>query len=305
VNQAQENEITTRIEDLKRRRNAIILAHNYQPPEIQEIADFTGDSLELSREAAKTNASVIVFCGVSFMAETAAVLNPDKIVILPRKDAGCPMADMITPDDMEKIRTEYPGVPIVTYVNTTAAVKAKSTICCTSANAIKIVSSLDTDTVYMAPDRNLALYTARHVKQKVLFWHGYCPIHHSLTAEDVMKARAEHPGALFIAHPECRPEVIDLADGVFSTSGMLKFVSESPSEEFIIGTEMGIIYSMKKRNPSKRFYPASPKLLCPDMKKISLEDVVKSLETLEPRTVIPEEIRVDALRAIERMLNVY
>lgn len=302
MNQTQKIEITARIEELKRSRNAIILAHNYQPPEIQDIADFTGDSLELSREAAKTGATVIVFCGVAFMAETAAVLNPDKIVLLPRKDAGCPMADMITPEDMDRIRRENPGVPIVTYVNTTAAVKAKSTICCTSANAVKVVSSLDTDTVYMAPDKNLALYTARHVQQKVLFWHGYCPIHQSLTVEDVMKARAEHPKALFIAHPECPPDVIDLADGVFSTSGMLKFVSESPSEEFIVGTEMGLIYSMKKRNPLKHFYPASPKLLCPDMKKISLENVIESLETLEPRTVVPDEIRIDALRAIERML---
>jgi quinolinate synthase len=304
MSQLSKNDLVRKIDELRKQRNAVILAHNYQPPEIQDIADFTGDSLELSRQAANTKASVIVFCGVAFMAETAAVLNPDKIVILPRQDAGCPMADMITPEDMEKIRSEHPGVPIVTYVNTTAAVKAKSTICCTSANAIKIVSSLDAETVYMAPDRNLALYTARHVKKRILFWNGHCPIHHNLSAEDVIKAKEAHPKALFIAHPECPPEVIDLANGVFSTSGMLRFVSESPSDEFIIGTEMGIIYTMKKRNPSKQFYPASPKLLCPDMKKISLEDVLRSLETLEPRTVVPEDVRVDALKAIERMLAI-
>jgi len=304
MSQLSKNELVRKIDELRKQRNAVILAHNYQPPEIQDIADFTGDSLELSRQAANTKASVIVFCGVAFMAETAAVLNPDKIVILPRQDAGCPMADMITPEDMEKIRSEHPGVPIVTYVNTTAAVKAKSTICCTSANAIKIVSSLDADTVYMAPDKNLALYTARYVKKRILFWNGYCPIHHNLSAEDVIKAKEAHPKALFIAHPECPPEVIDLADGVFSTSGMLRFVSESPAEEFIIGTEMGIIYTMKKQNPAKQFYPASSKLLCPDMKKISLEDVLKSLETLEPRTIVPEDVRVDALKAIEKMLAI-
>ncbi|MEJ5300224.1 MAG: quinolinate synthase NadA [Thermodesulforhabdaceae bacterium] len=304
MNQLSKSDVVQKIEKLRKDRNAVILAHNYQPPEIQDIADFTGDSLELSRKAAETKASVIVFCGVAFMAETAAVLNPDKIVILPRQDAGCPMADMITPKDMEEIQREHPGVPIVTYVNTTAAVKAKSTICCTSANAIKVVTSLDSDTVYMAPDKNLALYTARHVKKRILFWNGYCPIHHNLSAEDVMKAKEEHPKALFIAHPECPPDVIDLADGVFSTSGMLRFVAESPSNEFIIGTEMGILYTMQKQNPSKRFYPASSKLLCPDMKKISLEDVLVSLETLEPRTVVPENVRIDALKAIEKMLAI-
>ncbi|MCX7822361.1 MAG: quinolinate synthase NadA [Syntrophobacterales bacterium] len=299
------NEVFQKIEELKRTRKAIILAHNYQPPEIQDIADFTGDSLELSRRAAETDASVIVFCGVAFMAETAAVLNPEKIVILPKPEAGCPMADMITPEDMERIATEYPGVPIVTYVNTTAAVKAKSTICCTSANAMKIVSSLDSERVYMAPDKNLALYTARYVNKEVLFWNGYCPIHHSLTAEDVLKAKSEHPKALFIAHPECNPEVLDMADGIFSTSGMLRFVSESPEEEFIIGTEVGILYPMKKMNPSKKFYSASPKkLFCPDMKKIALYDVIRALETLEPRTVVSEEIRVGALKAIKKMLAI-
>lgn len=300
----EKSEIVREIESLRKSRRAVILAHNYQPPEIQDIADFTGDSLELSRKAAETDASVIIFCGVAFMAETAAVLNPGKIVILPRSDAGCPMADMITPADVEEIEKEYPGIPIVTYVNTTAVVKARSTICCTSANAVKIVSSLDSDKVYMVPDRNLALYTARYVRKRVFFWNGYCPIHHSLTVEDVLETRNKHPRALFIAHPECNPEVLDIADGVFSTSGMLRFVSESSSKEFIVGTEMGILYSMKKRNPSKEFYLASPKLLCPDMKKISLEDVLNALETLEPRTVVPEEIRVYALRAIERMLAI-
>lgn len=301
----EKNKIFREIEELKRIRKAIILAHNYQPPEIQDVADFTGDSLELSRKAANTDASVIVFCGVAFMAETAAVLNPDKIVILPRPDAGCPMADMVTPKDIEEIKAKYSEIPIVAYVNTTAAVKAKSTICCTSANSVKIVSSLNSEHVYMVPDKNLALYTARHVNKRISFWNGYCPIHHSLTVNDVLQAKSEYPRALFIAHPECNPEVLDLADGVFSTSGMLRFVKESTAEEFIIGTEMGILYSMKKQNPSKKFYPASSKLLCPDMKKISLEDILISLKTLEPRTIVPEEIRTGALKAIERMLAIF
>lgn len=290
---------------LKQQKNAVILAHNYQPPAIQDIADMTGDSLELSRKAASTTADVIVFCGVAFMAETAAILNPGKTVLLPRLDAGCPMADMITPEDVRAVRAQHPGIPIVTYVNSTAAVKAESTVCCTSANSIHVVESFtEHDAVYMAPDQNLAKYTARHTRKKVYHWNGYCPIHHNLTVEAVQKKKQEHPDALFLAHPECPPEILELADMVQSTSGMLRFVAESPHEAFIIGTEEGILHPMRKKNPEKRFYPVSDTMVCPDMKKTSLEDIFRALETLQPRVSVPEEIRLRALDAVERMLNI-
>lgn len=294
------------IQELKQAKKAIILAHNYQPPPIQDVADLTGDSLELSRRAASTDAEVIVFCGVGFMAETAAILNPGKIVLLPNPKAGCPMADMITAEDLLGVRKKYPGVPVITYVNSTAAVKAESTVCCTSANCIKVADSFkDTDTLYMAPDQNLAMYTARHTGKTIHYWHGHCPIHNKLSVEQVRKSKAEHPEAVFIAHPECRPEVLELADLVQSTSGMLRFVQESSEESFIIGTETGILYPMQKLAPEKRLYPASKTMVCPDMKKTSLEDVLRSLETLTPRITVPEDIRLRALEAVERMLAVH
>lgn len=294
-----------RIVELKAERQAIILAHNYQPPAIQDIADMTGDSLELSHRASSTTAEVIVFCGVAFMAETAAILNPGKIVLLPRPDAGCPMADMISAEDVRGIRAQHPDVPIVTYVNSTAAVKAESTICCTSANSIQIVESFrEAHTVYMAPDQNLAKYTARHTRKDILYWYGYCPFHHTITVEDVERSRAEHPKALFLAHPECPPEVLDLADVIQSTSGMLRFVHQSHHRSFIIGTETGILYPMRQKNPGKEFYPVSELMVCPNMKKTTLEDVCRSLELLEPRISVPEEIRVRALGAVESMLSI-
>jgi quinolinate synthase len=298
-------EMLQQITELKGRRRAIILAHNYQPPEIQDIADLTGDSLELSRKAAQTDASVIVFCGVAFMAETAAILNPDKTVLLPRPEAGCPMADMITREDMKRIRAEHPGVPIVTYVNSTAAVKAESDACCTSANSIRVVDSFeDAHTIYMAPDQNLAQYTAARSSKRIIHWHGYCPFHHALLPQEVLLRKEEHPGALFLAHPECRPDVLALADEVMSTSGMLRFVKESSCDRFIIGTEVGILHPMRKASSGKEFYPASEKMLCPHMKKISLDDVLQSLETLQPRVSVPEDIRIRALKAVERMLGI-
>jgi quinolinate synthase len=298
-------DLQRQIQNLKQARRALLLAHNYQPPEIQDIADLTGDSLELSRQAVATDAEIIVFCGVHFMAETAAILNPNRTVVLPRADAGCPMADMITPQDLTKVRIRYPGVPIVTYVNSSAAVKAESTICCTSANAVKVVESLgQADTVYMVPDQNLAKYTARHTQKRVHYWKGYCPIHHQLQPEDIQGAKEKHPDAMFIAHPECRPEVLELADLVTSTSGMLRYVKASSHREFIIGTEIGILYPMRKENPDKQFYPASDKMLCTNMKKISLEDVYRSLETLTPRITVPEPVRLRALNAVNRMLAI-
>ncbi len=297
--------ITQRISELKKDRNAIILAHNYQPPAIQDLADMTGDSLELSRQAAETRAEVIVFCGVEFMAETAAILNPDKTVLLPRLDAGCPMADMITAKDILAVRAQHPGVPVVTYVNSTATVKAESTVCCTSANSIQVVESFkDADTIYMAPDQNLAKYTAKHTRKKILHWDGYCPIHHKLTVDEIKAQKAAHPEALFLAHPECPPEILEEADVVTSTSGMLRFVHESPHKSFIVGTEKGILYPMRKMNPEKEFYAASPKMVCADMKRTSPADVLHALETLEPRIQVPEEVRIRALKAVELMLRI-
>ncbi len=286
------------------KREAILLAHNYQPGEIQDIADFTGDSLGLSQAAAKTSAKVIVFCGVHFMAETAAILCPDKLVLLPRLDAGCFMADTITPDSLRAKKAELPGVPVVTYVNSSAAVKAESDICCTSANAVRVVNSLPQDQVLMVPDRNLALYTQRHTTKKVHFWAGCCNIHDALTLAEVQACRAAHPQALFLAHPECRPEVLEVADVIRSTAGMLSFVRQAREEEFIIGTEKGIIHTLAKENPHKRFYSPSDRLLCPDMKKISLEDVLRALQNLAPVVTVPEDIRVKALAAVDRMLAV-
>lgn len=297
-------EIQKRILKLKQDRHAIILAHNYQPPYIQDISDMTGDSLELSREAARTNAEVIVFCGVSFMAETAAILNPDKIVIHPNPSATCPMADMITAEDVMAIRQRHPELPIVTYVNSTASVKAVSTICCTSANSIRVVESLGQEAVYMTPDQNLARYTAKHTDKQIYYWHGYCPIHHNLMPDAVLACKREHPSAVFLAHPECRPEVLDLADAVESTSGMLRYVSESSKETFIIGTEMGILYPMQKANPEKKFVPASQNMICEDMKKTTLDHVLQSLENLQPRITIDENVRVKALKAVSAMLEV-
>ncbi len=293
------------IAKLRKEKKAVILAHNYQPGIIQDIADLTGDSLELSRKARETEAHVIVFCGVHFMAETAAILNPDKVVVLPNPAAGCAMADMITAQDVRRIREEYPGVPIVTYVNSTADVKAESTICCTSANVNRVVASFREDkALYLLPDQNLALYAARHTEKTVHYWKGYCPIHHRLTADTVRQVRNAHPEALFVAHPECRPEVLDLADVVTSTSGMLRFAKESPHRAFIIGTETGILHPLRRDNPDKTFYPVSPHMVCPDMKKTTLDDIVHSLESLTPRVQVPEEIRVKALQAVERMLQI-
>ncbi|MCB2144915.1 MAG: quinolinate synthase NadA [Deltaproteobacteria bacterium] len=292
-----------RIRKLLKQRNAIMLAHNYQPPEIQEMADLCGDSLELSIRAADTDAEMIVFCGVHFMAETASILSPDKTVLLPRADAGCPMADMITPVALSARLRTTPEMPVVTYVNSPAAVKALSTICCTSANAVEVVNSLDTDELLMTPDRNLARNTARHTTRKIHLWDGCCPVHDRLTVADVAAARAAHPGAVFIAHPECRPEVVDIADAALSTSGMIRFAAESDATEFIVGTEVGLLYPLVQKIPGKKFYPASEKMVCPDMKKITPQDILACLEDLSGQVKVPEDIRIPALAAVTRMID--
>lgn len=297
------NELSLRIKRLARDKNAIILAHNYQPPEIQDIADMTGDSLALSIEASKTDAAVILFCGVHFMAETASIICPDKKVLLPVMDAGCAMADMLTADELRDFKALHPNAPVVTYVNSTAEVKAESYICCTSANAVQVVRSLGTPEVIMTPDKNLAMWVQRHTDQKIHYWPGYCPIHNHLSAAAVKKARSVHPAAILIAHPECPPDVIDMADAVRSTTGMLEYAGESKEREFIIATEIGLLHTLKKQNPQKEFYPAAPDLICQDMKKIGLEDIAASLENEIHRITVPEEIRTEALQAVRRMMD--
>jgi quinolinate synthase len=299
-----QNEITSEILRLAEERDALILAHNYQRDEIQAMAHITGDSLALSVEAAQTGKSVIVFCGVHFMAESAAILAPDKTVILPRLDAGCPMADMITADGLREMKSRYPGVPVVTYVNSSAAVKAESDICCTSANAVKVVASLNGPEVILTPDRNLGRYIAAQVDKICHFWDGYCPTHERFTVDDVKKVQADYPDALFMAHPECPPEVLAMADHICSTSGMYTFASENPAQQFIVGTEAGILYRLRKENPDKEFILPTTRLICPNMKLTSLEDVLQSLQTMGPQVTVPEEIRVPAKVALDRMLAV-
>jgi len=292
------------IRDLLRKRNAVLLAHNYMRDEVQEIADITGDSLGLSQEAARTEADVIVFCGVHFMAESAAILSPQKTVLLPRLDAGCPMADMITAEDLQQFKRQHPGVPVVTYVNSSAAVKACSDICCTSANALKVVNSLTEDEIIFTPDRNLGQYVARFSSKKFHFWDGYCPTHERLKPEAVRALQKSHPDALFICHPECNPAVVALADHVCSTSGMYDYCRNSSARKFIIGTEAGILYRLQQESPDKEFILASPALICPNMKLTSLEDILMALQTLQPVVKVAEEIRIPAKRALDRMLAV-
>ena len=291
------------IRALLKDRKAVLLAHNYQRPEIQDLADMTGDSLALSMAAARTEADVIVFCGVHFMAESAAILSPRKTVLLPRLDAGCPMADMITADDVRALREEYPGVPNVTYVNSSAEVKAESDICCTSANAVKVTRSVGAPRVYLTPDQNLAQWVARHTPQEVLFWKGFCPTHHRLTAEQVRQVRSQYPDALFVAHPECRPEVIDLADAVHSTSGILEYCRTVAADTVIVGTEEGVLHRLRKDNPSKTFIPAYDSFVCPNMKLTLLEDVLEALQGMTNVVSVPEALRVRAHQALERMLS--
>ena len=289
---------------LKKERRAVILAHNYQIPDVQDVADLVGDSLELSRAAARLDEDVIVFCGVDFMAETAAILSPQKTVVQPAKGAWCPMAHMITPGQLRELKTLYPDAAVVCYVNSTAEVKAESDICCTSANGVQVVNSLDQNQVIFVPDRNLAAYVARHTKKQIIPWNGYCYVHDHFTPDEVKAARALHPGAEVLVHPECRPEVIDQADFVYSTAGMGRHARASRAREFIIGTEVGMIYRLKKENPEKQFYALSEKAVCQNMKKTNLEAVLRALQTLEPRVSVPEDIVVQAKRAIERMLEV-
>jgi len=295
-------DIVKKIRNLAKEKDAIILAHNYTRPEIQDIADFVGDSLELSRTASKLSSRIIVFCGVHFMAETAYILSPDKMVLLPDIHAGCPMADMISAAQLRELKKEHPGAKVVCYVNSSAEVKAESDICCTSANAVDIVNRLDSEEIIFVPDKYLGSYVSKVTGKKLILWDGYCPVHAMIKPEDILKLKNFHPDARVVVHPECPPEVIDLADAVKSTSGMLKYVKETDVEEFIIGTETGIIYRMEKENPGKKFYPVRQDFICADMKRLTLEKVLSSLEEEKHKVVVPEDIRLRALSSIERML---
>lgn len=297
--------IIEKIQTLKKQRNAVILAHNYQPGDIQDIADFTGDSLALSVQASQTDADVIVFCGVLFMAETAAILSPEKTVLLPEKGAGCPMADMINAQQLQELKNQHPDALVVCYVNSTAEVKALSDYCCTSGNALELVQTLPKDReIIFVPDKNLGGFIVERTGREMILWPGYCSSHMLIVPADIEAARKAHPNALVLAHPECNPDVRALADELLSTGGMLKLAETSDVNEFVIATENGIIYSLQKQNPDKHFYPATEKAICPNMKKISLEKVVWALEDMQYQITIPEPICSNAKKSLDRMLEV-
>jgi quinolinate synthase len=294
-----------RIQTLKTEKNAVILAHNYQLADVQDLADFTGDSLELSRKAAATDADVIVFCGVWFMAETAAILCPGKTVLIPDRHAGCPMVDMAPAAEVRAFKAKHPGAVVVTYVNSSAEVKAESDICCTSANAVAVVESIPADKeILFVPDRNLGSYVALRTGRPLILYPGYCPTHARIQPADVMRARAAHPGAPVLIHPECNPEVVALADAVLSTSGMCRYARDAKAAGLIVGTELGLLHRLTLENPDKRFYPLSEQALCPNMKKITLEKVLFALEDGKVRVTVPEEIRLRARQAVDRMVAI-
>ena len=298
-------DLLKKIETLKQQRNAVILAHNYQPGQIQDLADYVGDSLGLSVQAAQTDADVIVFCGVRFMAETAAILSPGKTVLLPEKTAGCPMADMIDAQQLEEMKTEYPDALVVCYVNSTAEVKALSDYCCTSGNALELVESLSKDRqILFIPDKNLGGFINERTGRQMILWPGYCSTHVLIRPEDVQKARQQYPDAFMLAHPECNPEVRLLADELLSTGQMLKYAKNSEIKKFLIATENGILHTLKKKNPDKEFYSVTEKAICPNMKKITLEKVLWALEDMQYRITVPEPISLKAKKSLDRMIEV-
>ena len=296
-------EFTQKVSTLKKKRNAVILVHNYQLGEVQDTADFVGDSLELSQNAAKTNADVIVFCGVRFMAETASIICPDKVVLLPDINAGCPMADMITAERLRAMKKQHPEAVVVCYINSSAEVKAESDICCTSANAVDVVESLDAREIIFIPDQYLGHYVSARTGRKMILWPGFCPTHVRIEPERIKELKREYPQAKVVVHPECRPEVIALADEVASTSGMCRYAQRPEVKEMVVGTEIGIIHRLRKENPGKRFIPVSEQAICPNMKLITLEKVVRSLEEMSPEVKVPGRIRLKAIAAVDKMLQ--
>mgnify|MGYP001766408249 CR=1 FL=1 len=294
-----------KIRELKKRRNAVILAHNYQLPDVQDVADYRGDSLELSRIAAKTDADVIVFCGVHFMAETASILCPDKKVIVPDINAGCPMANMITVKDLKKLKAEHPKAVTIGYVNTSAEIKAELDVCCTSTNATSVVRAFkDAEEIIFVPDKYLADYVAKKTGRRLISWNGFCPTHIKILPEDIKREKHFHPHAKVMVHPECLSSVVALADEVLSTSQMGKFAKETQAGEIIVGTEVGLIYRLKKDNPNKEFYPASEAAICPNMKRTTQEKILWALEELKEEVRVSSEIRTRSRRAIDRMLEI-
>ncbi len=297
-------EIVEKISALKKRRNAVILTHNYQLGEVQDIADFVGDSLDLSQRAAETGAAVIVFCGVRFMAETASILCPEKVVLLPDVNAGCLMADMITAESLRAKKKEHPQAVVVCYVNSPAEVKAESDVCCTSANAVKVVESLDAREILFVPDQYLGHYVSARTGKKMILWPGFCPTHVRIKPERIKELKQEYPQAKVVVHPECTPEVIALADEVLGTGGMCRYAQRDEVREMIVGTELGIMHRLRKENPGKRFIPVSEQAICPDMKLITLEKVLRSLEEMGPEVKVPEGIRLRAKAAVDKMLKI-
>ncbi len=297
-------EIIEKIEKLKRERNAVILVHNYQLPEVQDIGDFVGDSLGLSMEAAKTDADVIVFCGVYFMAETAKILSPEKTVLIPDPKAGCPMADMITADELRTLKAEHPGAAVLCYVNTTAEVKAECDLCCTSANAVRMVREAlaDRDEIIFVPDKHLGDFVMEKTGRNMILWQGFCPTHARILPDDIVEQKRLHPKAVVVSHPECPRAVRHLSDQVLSTEGMCRFVKQSDVREVIVATEIGIIHRMRKENPGKVFYPVSERAVCPNMKKINLEKVLWSLEDMSHPVEVPRDVAIRARASIDRML---
>ncbi|WP_040953066.1 quinolinate synthase NadA [Gorillibacterium massiliense] len=300
----QNRELKERILRLKKERNAIILAHYYQRDEIQEIADFRGDSFLLAQKAATTDADVIVFCGVHFMGESAKILAPGKTVVIPDERAGCPMADMVNVEGLRALKRQHPGATVVAYINTSADVKAETDICCTSANAVNVVNSVESDEVIWVPDKNLGDYVSKFTNKKMIIWEGYCNTHDMLSVRDVMEMKAQYPNAKFVVHPECRPEVVKLGDFVGSTTAILKYCRESDHKEFIVGTEDGVGYQLRVDSPDKEFHFASKYLVCPNMKVNNLKKVARCLETLSPQIHVPESVAAKAIQSLERMLQV-
>jgi quinolinate synthase len=296
------NALQSRIIELKKEKDAIILGHNYQRKEVQEISDFLGDSYGLSVQASKTTAKIIVFCGVDFMAQSAKILNPEKTVLHPNLKAKCPMAAMVDAESLRALKAEHPGAPVVSYVNTSAEVKAETDICCTSANAVKIVQSLPDKKIIFVPDTNLGLYVQRFVKDKeMILWPGYCPTHVNITRKDLEDLKKNHPEAEILVHPECSPDVIDFADHAFSTEGIIKHVVASPRNEFIIGTEENMLHRLRKEAPGKVFY-SSPHATCPNMRAITLEDVRDALLKMQFKIEIPADVIRKARVPLERMI---
>jgi quinolinate synthase len=300
----QNRELKERLAQLKKEKNAIILAHYYQRDEIQEVADFRGDSFLLAQKAASTDADVIVFCGVHFMGESAKILAPHKTVLIPDERAGCPMADMVNVDGLRALKKKHPNATVVTYINSSAEIKAETDICCTSANAVKVVNSVPTEEVIWVPDKNLGDYVSKHTDKKMIIWEGYCNTHDMLTVKDVEEMKAQYPNAQFVVHPECRPEVVKLGDFVGSTTAIIKYCRESDCQEFIVGTEDGTGYQLRKDSPHKRFHFATKYLVCPNMKVNNLKKVVRCLETMQPQIHVPAEIAEKAKLSLERMLQV-